>query len=278
LPLIPIKNKDLICGVVGYGAIGKAIVAKLLSMGHKVIVYDSNMQQLTNIKSSREITITNELSALVAFADYIFGCTGRDITTSTDLFRLSPKNKTLISCSSEDKEFLSLLHTIQRTKSGKSATQPLQDIEYINEAGGIIRILRGGFPINFDNSGESVPSQDIQLTRALVLGSILQAIQFFKNPEILNTHFIYSLDSTIQKFIVSEWLKHQSSNRFSGSVIESFQNTKWIAENSGGLCVDSFPNNQLKSNLTNPSSLFRLKNKVLITRHVILQPNLSYSK
>ncbi len=233
LPLIPIRNANLICGVVGYGAIGKSVATKLLALGHKVIIFDNDSQQLKNI-TSKDVTVTTDLSALVAFSDYIFGCTGRDITTSLDIFRLSPKNKTLISCSSEDKEFLSLLHLIQRKKNGKVATQPLENIEYENDAGGIIRILRGGFPINFDNSSESVPAQDIQLTRALVLGSILQAIQFFKRPEILDTNFIYSLDSKIQKFVVNEWLKCQPTNRFSKKVIASFQDINWIRENSGG--------------------------------------------
>jgi len=73
-----------------------------------------------------------------------------------DLFRLSPKTKTLISCSSEDKEFLSLLRVINNTSL--NVFDPLDDIEYISEFGAKIHLLRGGFPVNFDNSGESVPT------------------------------------------------------------------------------------------------------------------------
>lgn len=277
LPLIPIDSPNLICGVVGFGAIGKALTAKLLSMGHKVIVFDNNHQQLQDIKDRPDITITNELPTLIAFADYIFGCTGRDITTSHDALRLSPKNKTLISCSSEDIEFLSLLQTIQRKKKyDKLVTEPLADIEYKNDAGGYIRILRGGFPINFDNTGESVPAQDIQLTRALVLGAILQAIHFFKKSEILESSLIYSLDPIIQRFVVNEWIKYQPANRYPKNVIDSFQHLPWISEHSGGHHTRVYQENSITSNLASQPCLFHIKNKILI-RHedTIYPPNLS---
>ncbi|WP_237699762.1 NAD(P)-dependent oxidoreductase [Coxiella burnetii] len=93
LPLIPIKENNLTCGVIGYGSIGKAITDKLLSMDHKVIVYDNDPNQLRSVNKMKNLATTNELPALVASSDYIFGCTGRDVATSIDSFRLSPKKK-----------------------------------------------------------------------------------------------------------------------------------------------------------------------------------------
>lgn len=229
-PLIPIKNNNLTCGVVGCGAIGKAVANKLLAMGHKVIVYDQDVNQLKGIKGA---IITNELASVIAFADYIFGCSGQDITKSIDFIRLSPKDKTFISCSSEDKEFLSLLQLVQCKHNGKVAATPLNDIEYKNEMGAIIHILRGGFPINFDESGESVSPQKIQLTRALVLAGVLQALEFFKKP-LLREGGNYMLDPKSQKFIVEECIKHRIFDNFSKKVIDNFQDERWIAENSGG--------------------------------------------
>ncbi|OGO95160.1 MAG: hydroxyacid dehydrogenase [Coxiella sp. RIFCSPHIGHO2_12_FULL_44_14] len=235
LPLISIKDKNLVCGIVGYGAIGKAITAKLLSMQHKVIVYDNDPNQFRIAKDIRGMTVTNELSALVASADYIFGCTGRDITTSIDSFRLSSKNKTLISCSSEDIEFSSLIWlAAQQQRNGKAAINPLADVEYHTDMGGTIRILKGGFPANFDGSGESVPANDIQLTRALGLGGVLQAARFFQRPDIVNSSGVYALDANMQKLIVNEWLKYQPSHRFPKDVIDQFQDVQWIEAHSGG--------------------------------------------
>ena len=74
-----------------------------------MIAYDKNDQQLQSFQNKKGIHCTDDLAALIASCDYIFGCSGRDISEGR---RLSSKNKTLISCSSEDKEFLSLLQMV----------------------------------------------------------------------------------------------------------------------------------------------------------------------
>ena len=232
-PLIPIKNSNLTCGVVGYGAIGKAVADKLLSMGHKVIIHDHDSHRLKEVNGGA--IPTNELASVIAFADYIFGCSGQDITTSIDFIRLCPKDKTFISCSSEDKEFLSLLQLVQRKQNGKVATKPLNEIVYKNDMGAMIHILRGGFPINFDESGEISVFKKIQLTRALVLAGVLQSIEFFKKPHLFKEGRNYMLEPKAQKFIVEECLKHQIFDNFQKGIIDNFQSEYWIAENSGGI-------------------------------------------
>jgi S-adenosylhomocysteine hydrolase len=230
-PLIPIQNNELTCAVIGYGAIGQSITNKLLSMGHKVIVYDRNQHKLQETKG---VITTNKLSVAIAFSDYIFGCTGRDIAKSIDIFELCPQDKTLISCSSEDKEFLSLIQHIQRRRNLKKTINPLDDIVYQNNFGANIHILRGGFPINFDHSGESVPHKDIELTRALVLASVLQSIRIFQNKNLLKQGGTYMLNPKLQKIIVNEWIKTQPHARFQEDIISKFQDENWIAKNSGG--------------------------------------------
>lgn len=262
--LMPIKDK-ITCGIIGYGAIGKAVTEKLLSMGHKVIVYDNDSQKLEAAKSSSTCCITKELSALIPIADYIFGCTGRDITTSIEYFRLSPKNKTLISCSSEDKEFLSLLQAIQQEKNGKVSANPLNNITYQTDLGATITILRGGFPINFDNSGESVPANDIQLTRALVLGSVLQAVKYFSTPnnsELLGMGGLYAMDPSIQSFIVEEWLKctkkefplELKKNLKKEDNKDNDGDMKWIKNHSSGIYPEPHYTLDLKAYDLKPSS------------------------
>jgi S-adenosylhomocysteine hydrolase len=244
LTLIP-KNPDTAkCGIIGFGAIGKAIVIKLLSMNYKVMIYDRHFQ---SSKPLEGVTFTDKFNELVEFSDYIFGCTGREAIKTIEPFVHAEKDKTLISCSSEDKEFLPLLKAIQR-KNNKLVQDPFVEVRYITAKGATIRILKGGFPVNFDHSGESVPPRDIQLTRALALTSIIQAIQFFNKKSLLNKAGIYALDAKTQQFLSNEWLETQPVVRYSQDIIRNFKDLDWIIKNSGGAyepcsIIESLPNN-----------------------------------
>lgn len=231
---LPKDGKNYICGVVGFGSIGQAITHKLLNIGYRVVLYDNNHEQLHTAPPHENLIHSQELSALINASDYIFGCSGRDITeTIIENFRLSKSDKTLISCSSEDKEFLSLLRVVSH-QMNYDTHDPLDDIHYKTVFGADICILRGGFPVNFDQSGESVPAKDIQLTRSLVLASILQAIQYFKDSTLGITQGIYSLDPVAQSFIVDEWIKYQDPSIYSEELILNFHDIDWIMSNSNG--------------------------------------------
>ncbi len=230
---VPIQQRQLICGVVGYGAVGKAIVDKLVSMGHKVMVYDCNKAKMQHLKCAVQVS---ELAVLVANCEYILDCTGDDISVTTEILNVTNNPKTLISCSSEDKAFRSLLQLVQSKYNGKLPINALSEITYQNEMGFSIRILRGGFPINFDNLSEASSPEDIQLTRALVLAGVIQSIEFFNHPTLLHTAGSYMLDPALQKFVVQEWFQSHppATNRYLKNVIEGFNNEEWIANNSGG--------------------------------------------
>lgn len=233
-PLIPIADKPLVCGVVGYGSIGKAITDKLIAMGHKVIVYDHDHSRLKGITSAK---ITKELVALIGFADYIFGCTGQDITAAIDIINFCNRDKTLISCSSGDEEFLSLLQLVQQKQNGQLSQRPFDDINYRNEGNAVIRILSGGFPVNFDRKSEASPPEDIQLTRALSVASVLHAAELFEQPELIQRGGVYKLSSRWQKFVATEFFKCQPSPsmRYSKELMTSFDNETWISDHSGGM-------------------------------------------
>jgi hypothetical protein len=234
-PVIPVSREPRTCGVIGYGTIGKAIAEKLFSLGHRVIIYDTDSVQLKTARLRKNFLATPDLTSLMASADLLFGCSGQDITRSVEVFRLSPRDKTLVSCSSGDREFLTLLQLIQTNNQSGLVTNPLQDVIYGSEFGGKIEILRGGFPYNFDDSGESVPANEIQLTRALVLAGVLQAIDFFRNPHVLSKGGLYALDAELQKFVVHEWLQYQPTNRYSEEVLLNFGLIDWIKANSSGI-------------------------------------------
>jgi hypothetical protein len=112
---------------------------------------------------------------------------------------------------------------------------PLEDIEYKSEFGASIYLLRGGFPANFDQSGESVPANDIQLTRALVLAAVLQAAEYLKDTSIESG--VYALDVKYQRFVIHEWLKLQNEFKLERNDLACFLDEEWLAKHSNGMSV-----------------------------------------
>ncbi len=241
LPFIPMASQTLTCGVVGYGNIGRALTNKLLSMGHKVMVYDRDPSKLKDL----EAKTTKDLSVLISYADCIFGCTGRDITEAIDFFNFARKEKFLISCSSADVEFLSMLHLIQKKYNGQVSQKPLSDLEYVNEEGVSIRVLRGGYPINFDGISEGSTPQTIQLTRALSVASALHASQLFDAPDLVHKGGVIKLSAPLQRTLTQAFIHDQPQGMYSQETIDHFNDEAWISKNSNG--EDRRPKEQEKS-------------------------------
>lgn len=204
---------DHLYGVIGLGSIGNAIVNQLADMGYQLIIYDVQEDLLNSFEGKNSRIICGKNTAnVITEADWIFGCSGRDITENMlEHFLLSRRNKVLVSCSSEDKEFLSLLHHIEY--ENPQVFRPFDSIKFNSKFNAEIKLLRGGFPINFDHSGESVPPNEIQLTRSLVIGAVLQAVELLKENNKLSPG-IYPLNIKTQQFIVSEWLKYNADPFF----------------------------------------------------------------
>ncbi len=229
-------NKQAVCGVVGNGAIGRAIAEYLLSLGLNVMIYDENPNAYKGM-TDKKFYKTPTLEKLLANASHVFGCTGKDITKGIDIFGLVENDITFISCTSEDKEFLSLLKRI--AKEGKRIYfGQMSDITCLSDRETKITILKAGFPINFDGTLCSVPSQDIEITRALLLGACIQAVTSASTPidavDTIESQKRQMLDPYIQQFALKHWLKHQPKERYSQDLVEKFGNIEWIKESSGG--------------------------------------------
>lgn len=237
--IIPLNSKNIIYGIVGCGVIGSSIIQELLSTNQRIVVYDKNIHKIPPLDF---IETTNDIQLLFQKANFIFGCTGTDITTSLDLHKLSGV-KYLISCSSQDTEFNSLLKYIQKNYPYKNLNT-LREIECpIKE--GYIKILKGGYPINFDNSGNSVPFKYIQLTRGLLLGGVIQATtQLMKNytfaPQIEMLH------PKIQQLVVQTLLNNLKETIDINNIllpyvnsIKNFLNEEFLKENSRGQYIDN---------------------------------------
>lgn len=237
--LLPLNSNNLVYGIVGLGVIGSSILQELLDTGQKIIVYDKEIEKGHLIGG---IKVANNIQLLFQKADYILGCTGTDITIALDLYKLYG-TKYLISCSSQDVEFNSLLKVIHKNLAYKSLNV-LEDIKY-RIKGGFIKILKGGYPINFDNSGKSVSAENIQLTRGLLLGGIIQATSHLIEEYTLEP-IEYMLHPKIQKLVIQtliSTLKQNISinNMLLSSInsIEDFLNEELLKKHSKGQYINN---------------------------------------
>lgn len=225
--LLP-TQRILTCGVVGMGLIGEAIGRKLISLNHKVITYDLDACKTKRLEKACP---TKTLEEVFRNADYVFGCSGEDITKDFTLDLLN-KEKTFISCSSQDKEFRTLLKLFNQHHCDYRNVLDNLDCTLNSQS---VHIIRGGFPANLDNSGESVSAIDIQLTRGLLLGGALQAIVMGSRPSSSNLPtWRYMLNPSLQNFVVSHWILHSPSAASSSARSHLWKDLTWIAENSKG--------------------------------------------
>jgi len=190
-----------ICGVIGLGSIGRAVLSALLRTHSRVLVFDRNQLEIEGMLPDG-VVMCNSLQDLFESAECIFGCTGNDVLNGSSWWKHVPRSKTLISCSSHDKEFRTILRDCDERE--KNALDPLADV-VVQTLHGHFKVVRGGFPINFDGSPESVPARDIQLTRSLLLGGIIQAAtsQFDRTPGYKSI----VLDPRLQCLAVNRWFE-----------------------------------------------------------------------
>ncbi len=228
-------------GVIGNGAIGASVTRYLLERGYTVVAYDENKDAFNGFIHKNLYRVQN-VNALIARADYLLGCTGKDTLKDRErsLLENATSNQKLISCTSEDKEFYSLRKTMDTQSSIELDNRG--DIIYHTKMGAKITLVNGGFPVNFDQSGESVPATDIQLTRALMLGACIQAGLQASKPEggteIALTQRI-QLDANLQRFVAQQFRLHQPLNRYPLAQWQLSQDLNWIKNNSGGQACDN---------------------------------------
>ena len=224
------------CGVLGAGAIGGAVAKRLANLGHQVMVYDTN-ESLSKTLEAENPAITALKSSCQVYATtrIIFGCTGAP-TDALDPLDCQIGPKTLISCSSDDTEFK---HTL--SKPTRLRHFPSGHITYTNPNGTVHTIVQGGFPANFDHSGESVPAPDIDITRALTLASVYQAMLMLQQHQSALYPQLYMLDPELQQAIATLWLQEDGISLTEEDCAKAIKNfTKnpdslsWITEQSGG--------------------------------------------
>lgn len=197
---------DLIWGVVGTGNVGTALFDGLQRAGRRVLAYDIDW------RNSRvaDFPFCRDLRELFEECDVVLGCSGQDMLAGQTWWQGIRGEKTLVSCSSHDVEFRTLL-----TAWGKTQTEPPADVlgtVVIPTEYGMFTILRGGCPVNFDGSRESVPAEDIQLTRALLLIGVLQAREILRAPRPQSRDFL-QLDTRLQSDVALDWIHLRAGSK-----------------------------------------------------------------
>ena len=212
----------LAMGIIGLGAIGRAISEALATAGHSVLGFDPSDDEETNLSPAIR---TSSLDELWRRASVLWGCSGADAFQSLDESD-RPHDRELVSCSSSDREFRSLLRPLNGDERYRSMDR-LSDIRIV-KGGKQMVIRRGGFPINFDGSNESAPAADIQLTRGLLFLGVVQAL---KVAEVAGT---IVLAPAMQRFVLSEWLKHnpERARWYADELLDRFNDDDWIRDQS----------------------------------------------
>ncbi len=191
-----IDSASVKIGVVGGGNIGRKVLGFLIKeySASFIIMYDRAPSVLSQVKIVEEgwlnVTRADSIQSLFQQANIILGCTGKDITStlSSDSIAENPADKIhLISCSSGDVEFHTLLQRMPNYDFRSLADVRDWTIPLDAEGNKQLIIYNGGFPMNFlveqpaaIPAPESVPLQEVQITRSMKLATLVQALKLLE--------------------------------------------------------------------------------------------------
>lgn len=217
------KEHDAV-GVVGLGTVGADVARALLRLGYRVVVHDTDPSREIRIPGARWC---ESLAELFESAQFVLGCTGKDLLTNAPWLASIKGTRVLASCSSEDTEFRTLLLHV----SDRLTTRGEFDTAVVRLPKGTLQILRGGFPANFTGTINSGPRDLIQVTRALLLAGVVQAAGLARSHGPLSRGVM--LDPALQAFVGCEFLSGRRARLVTGGIAAT--DPEWIVANSTGL-------------------------------------------
>ncbi|HEX8901770.1 NAD(P)-dependent oxidoreductase [Vitreimonas sp.] len=201
------RTKGLRLGIIGLGYLGTALASRLEAEGAELSVFDRRPSPMKRFKRHAAESIHSVFDR----SDVIFGCAGLDVTAGLfdecNLRGLTTRQRTLISLSSGDDEFFSLKSALLSNGNYASGTYEVDDIPDIcgDLWGSSFRILRNGFPVNFDNSAESVPLEHIQGTVAALVIAICQTYKYAMTIGDRPNIGRVMLDVRAQRWLFKRW-------------------------------------------------------------------------
>ena len=191
-------------GIVGLGAIGRALHGRLCAQGFSVHLFDERHDGYSEPAPAQRLRSVHEI---LDRCELVFGCTGADITRGfdTDVRRhgLTRRRRCLVSLSSGDDEFFTLKRLLLRGRA--RATYSRDSIPDVVGTlwGSEFVILRNGFPINFDNGPESAPLEHIQGTIAALIAALCQSSAIARRTGIAGRT---KLDPAFQEWLFDRWV------------------------------------------------------------------------
>jgi hypothetical protein len=166
--------------IVGYGSVGRAVARALEGHGPIVATTDIDAAALGCAAADGLETVTTIENR--GEVDIIVGCTGVPILGIGQALR--PRARIyLASASSSDIEFekdpgVRLKERLSPAPEiGDSDHQRIHSDLVYGDDGAEVVILNGGFPVNFNGALDPIPARHIQLTRALLLSGLRQALE-----------------------------------------------------------------------------------------------------
>lgn len=200
------RCKELFAQLLGKRTYGSplrvAIIGASGALGEALTEHYSNEERVIVHQYDQKDEIAKALNC-----DVLFGSTGEDILkipeyrTILKSHATNEKPKVLISCSSGDIEFKSLLLEARAPEGEFSETKTWPAGEIVLRDSHI-RVLRGGFPYNFDNSEMSVSLPRITLTTMLMAAGMFQAASLALNGARAG---VYELSPDLQAQILGFW-------------------------------------------------------------------------
>ncbi|MFA5872192.1 MAG: methyltransferase [Parcubacteria group bacterium] len=180
-------------GIVGTGNIGKNILVEMDRLKMAANYYD--FSKFNAMGSSRKGNVAS-ISEIIEKNDIIVGATGKDFLKGVVLDK-SKGEKYMLSTSSADVEFYSLLN-----RAG-FPSDSFETIRLQPHKGLILKIMNGGYPINFNREKEIESAEDMQLTRTLLFAGFAMALEVPKKKKAAT---IYKLAADLQRQILNIWV------------------------------------------------------------------------
>lgn len=203
--------------VCGLGNVGKGLADFIISRFKlrssdpspgemKLVVFDPVPAKARAFQSVKAVVAADNCLQVFQQAEVIFGCVGEDLTAEIlkKLIAIKDgKTRYLVSCSSFDIEFASLLKL--RNAHLNPGLSPFDLAQYRNPKGTLFLIPQAGFPITFDRAPSAAPIEQMQMTRGLLLAGLLDAAELANSKSRVTE--VVSLNAGAQIKVVDTWRK-----------------------------------------------------------------------
>ncbi|MFH0773421.1 MAG: NAD(P)-dependent oxidoreductase [bacterium] len=199
--------------LLGYGYIGEQVAKKMKNYDFNVTVYDPDSNKLKKAMDDGYVTVSIRANAYDK-AHIIVGASGTQVIPHEEYNALA-KGTLLVNMASTDTEFSAWNLRPQgkivdqcilpSDKQYLSTYMPLpwRSLYKIQLSQTYFYLANGGFPSDFSGKINPIPSEDIQLTSALLLGGAIQSTQARKP-------LFYDLDLDLQNNVISEYNRLKS--------------------------------------------------------------------